>query len=240
MSKKEIKPSGKVKIEWSPNFAYAIGLIVTDGCLYNDGRHMSLTTKDLEQAENFKKCLNITVKIGLKTSSYTKEKKYHHVQFGDVNFYKFLQSIGIFQAKSKTIGSVSIPDKYFFDYLRGCFDGDGTFYSYWDPRWRSSYMFYLEFISASKNHIDWLQNKLKKKVGVSGHVTRGGNKICYQLKYAKKEAIAIIEKMYYNPAVVCLTRKRKKIEKALEVEKKQQLTYIEYKARVQKLVDWLA
>lgn len=54
---------------------------------------------------------------------------------------------------------MKIPGKYFFDYLRGCFDGDGCFYSYWDPRWRSSHMFYLEFISASKNHIDWLQKK---------------------------------------------------------------------------------
>ena len=225
MGKRGVKPKGKVKIKWSPNFAYAVGLMVTDGCLYNDERHMSLTTKDIQQAKNFKKCLGINVKIGLKSNGSSKEKIYHHVQFGDVKFYDFLLSIGLTKAKSKTIGIIKIPEQYFFDYLRGSFDGDGSFYSYWDPRWRSSHMFYVEFISASKKHIDWLQKELNKKIYVYGHITKGGKKACYQLKYAKKEAIAVIKKMYYNPDVVCLSRKRKKIEKALEIENRQQEKY---------------
>jgi hypothetical protein len=226
MGKSGLKPKGKVKIEWSSDFAYAIGLIVTDGCLYNDERHISLTTKDVEQANNFQKCLGINVKNGLKSSGYGKEKKYYHVQFGDVNFYNFLISIGITSAKSKTIAQVLIPDKYFFDYLRGCFDGDGCFYSYWDPRWRSSHMFYVEFVSASEKHILWLRNKLISDAGVTGHLSKVKDKSFYQLKFAKKEALAIIKKMYYNPKVICLSRKRIKIEKALKVEKEQQKTYV--------------
>src|SRR3972149_1541981 len=66
-----MKPLGKIKIEWSPEFAYAIGLIATDGCLYNDGRHLSLTTKDQEQADNFVDCLGLTVKIGKKSRGYS-------------------------------------------------------------------------------------------------------------------------------------------------------------------------
>lgn len=226
MGKRGPKPKGKVKIKWSANFAYAIGLIVSDGCLYNDGRHMSLTTKDIEQAKNFKKCLGLTVKIGLKSSGSNKEKIYHHVQFGDVNFYNFLVSIGLTAAKSKTIEEVLIPKKYFFDYLRGCFDGDGCFYSYWDPRWKSSHMFYVEFVSASEKHIDWLQSEIESKVKTKGHITTGSKiKPFYQLKYAKKEAIVIVKKMYYNPKVVCLSRKKLKIEKALKVEEKQQKKY---------------
>jgi hypothetical protein len=225
MGKRGPKPKGKVKIEWSSNFSYAIGLLVTDGCLYNDERHMNLTTKDIEQAKNFKKCLKIKVKIGLKSSGYSKEKKYYNVQFGDVNFYKFLLSIGLSKAKSKSIGPVKIPDEYFFDYLRGCFDGDGSFYSYWDPRWRSSHMFYLAFVSASKEHMYWLQKELNKKVHVHGNITKTKTKICYQLKYAKKESLEIIKKMYYSSYVICLSRKRKKIEKALDTEKEQQKTY---------------
>lgn len=186
---------------------------------------MSLTTKDIQQAENFKKCLNIGVKIGLKSNGSSKEKIYHHVQFGDVKFYDFLISIGLSEAKSKTIGIIKIPDQYFFDYLRGAFDGDGSFYSYWDPRWRSSHMFYIEFVSASKKHTDWLQKKLNEKLNICGHVTKNSKKISYQLKYAKKESVVIIEEMYYNPNVVCLSRKRKKIEKALKVEGIQQNKY---------------
>lgn len=47
-----MKPKGKVKIEWNENFAYAIGLIVTDGSLSIDGRHINFTSKDLEQIQN--------------------------------------------------------------------------------------------------------------------------------------------------------------------------------------------
>ena len=66
-------------------------------------------------------------------------------------------SIGLMPNKTKIIGAVKIPNNYFFDFLRGHFDGDGTFYSYWDPRWRSSHMFYVVFASASLKHIIWLQ-----------------------------------------------------------------------------------
>src|SRR3989344_2788690 len=225
MSKSGVKPKGKVKIKWSAKFAYAIGLMVTDGCLYNDSRHMSLTTKDIEQAQNFKKCLGISVKIGLKSRGHSKEKKYYHVQFGDVVFYKFLYSIGLTSAKSKTIAGIVLPEEYFFDFLRGCFDGDGSFYSYWDPRWRSSHMFYVVFASASRKHIIWLQEEIEKRLNIQGHITGKKENVFFQLKYAKKEALEIIRKMYYNQKVVCLSRKRSKIEKALATEKKQQKLY---------------
>ena len=54
-----MKPLGKTKIKWSANFAYAIGLLTTDGNLSKDKRHISLTSKDLEQIENFQKALKV-------------------------------------------------------------------------------------------------------------------------------------------------------------------------------------
>ena len=224
MGLRGIKPQGKVKIKWSAKFAYAIGLLVSDGCLYNDERHMSFVSKDEEQIDNFMKCLNLSTKKGESVSGHDSGIAYR-VQWGDKNFYDFLVSIGITQSKSKTIKEIILPEKFFFDYLRGSFDGDGTFYSYWDKRWRSSHMFYLEFVSASRDHIRWLQTELQKKLGVKGHITNQEKQSVIQLKYAKKEALVIIKKMYYNPHVVCLSRKRLKIKRALDVEKKQQIEY---------------
>ena len=80
-------------------------------------------------------------------------------------------------AKTKIISALKIPKEYFFDFLRGHFDGDGTFYSYWDPRWRSSFMFYTEFISASKKHIDWIRDILLKKLKIKGHITKDSKKV---------------------------------------------------------------
>ena len=183
-----MRPLSKVKIKWSPEFAYALGLLATDGNLSKDGRHIVFTSKDYELAQNFKKCLQLNNVIGLKSDKRRADKKYYRVQFGDVVFYQFLLSIGLHQRKTKTIGEVKIPQKYFFDFLRGHLDGDGTFYSYWDPRWKSSFMFYAVFISASRSHIDWIRERLRGLLGVKGHLCRDGKKkSVWQLKYAKRE-----------------------------------------------------
>ena len=212
-----MRPLGKVTIKWSPQFAYAIGLLTTDGCLYKDGRHLNLTSKDEEQAKNFIQCLGLTVKMGKKSRGYSQEKKYFNVQFGDVLFFRYMEKIGLSPAKSKILGAIKIPRQYFFDFLRGHFDGDGTFYSYFDPRWKSSYMFYTVFISASQKHIDWLRTIIYSLVGIKGHITKSGNNSTYHLKYAKAESLQLLPKMYYNRRVICLSRKRIKMENALKI-----------------------
>ena len=211
-----IKPRERVNRTWSPELSYAIGLLATDGCLSGDGRHLELTSKDRDQLRNFLRCLGIKNKITEKLSGYSK-KFYPRVQFGDVVFYRFLIEIGLTPAKSKTLGRLDIPPKYFFDFLRGSFDGDGTFYSYWDPRWKSSFMFYTVFISASRAHIDWIRECLFEHIKVKGHITHDGRKITHQLKYAKQESLKILRKMYYDPDVVCLKRKRLKVERTLRI-----------------------
>jgi hypothetical protein len=110
-----------------------------------------------------------------------------------------------------------VPHKYFFDLLRGEFDGDGTFYSYWDTRWKSSFMFYVVFISASHDHIKWLRKELLSRLNINGHITHDYHKSTYQLKYGKKEGLKILKKMYHDSDLVCLGRKRLKIEKALSI-----------------------
>ena len=107
--------------------AYTVGLIATDGCL-SKGHLIDLTSKDREQLENYIKCLGINNKIGKKDSGQGKTA--FRVQFRNVFFYNFLVSLGLSPAKSKTIGVLKIPNKYFFDFLRGSFDGDGCSYSY--------------------------------------------------------------------------------------------------------------
>lgn len=220
MSKRGIKPKKKVNIRWSANFAYVIGLLTTDGNLSPDGRHINFTSKDKELVQLFCECLDLNNKVGRKARGGNKEKKYFVVQFGDVNFYKFLLDIGLMPKKSKIISKINIPDKYFFDFLRGHFDGDGTFYSYWDPRWHSSFMFYTEFISASNKHINWLRKKILQILNLKGHITKGSKKVCYQLKYAKTESLKLFPKLYYNKSVVCLRRKRLKIEKAFRINER--------------------
>lgn len=218
----------KIKTEWSANFAYAIGLLTTDGNLSPDGRHIIFTSKDIDLIDNFQKSLDINYHIGKKSSGSQREKKYFVVQIGSVLFYKFLLSIGLMPRKTKILRNIAIPENYFFDFLRGHLDGDGCFYSYWDPRWKSSFMFYTVFTSASPEHIKWLRQKIAEFTSLKGHITKSQNSSLYQLKYAKSESLKLLSKIYYNQNVVCLKRKLLKIEKAIKINNF---------ARVEKLAD---
>lgn len=216
MGKRGPKPKGKVKIAWSPDFAYAIGLIVSDGNLSPDGRHINFTSKDLEMIQLFQKALGIEIHIGRKANRASKEKSYFVVQFSDVLFYQFLMSIGLMPNKSKIIGEIKIPAKYFFDFLRGSFDGDGCTYSYFDPRWRSSFMFYTCFVSASPAHIIWLREEIRKRINIRGHINSDSKRLFQQLKYAKADSLKLLMKLYPSRNVICLSRKRLKIEEMLD------------------------
>lgn len=209
------KPKGKVRIKWSSDFAYAIGLIVSDGCLYKTGRHICFTSKDKEQINNFQKALGLKILIGTNHSGY-KDKTAFRVQFSDMYFWNFLNEIGVHPCKSKTIDHVNISDKYFFDFLRGVFDGDGSIYSYFDKRWRSSFLFYISFSSASYKFILWLQKNIKFKLDIVGHIDNSKNTSCFQLKYAKKEALVLINSMYKKNTKLFLSRKKLKIESILD------------------------
>lgn len=216
MGKRGSKPKGKVKIKWSPDFAYAIGLLVTDGCLYNDGRHISFVSQDLELVEKLKTILNLDVKIGGKLGGASK-KRTPQVQFGDVLFFRFLESVGLTPAKSLTVEQIKVPGTLFFDFLRGCFDGDGSSYSYWDPRWKSSFMFYTGFASGSMKFLVWLRAEIAKRIRIKGHITSSKGRSFYQLKYAKNESLVLLRSMYYSGVRSYLKRKKLKIDKALAI-----------------------
>lgn len=204
------------KISWTPEFAYTLGLLATDGNLSKDGRHLSFTSKDIQLVKTFKRCMNLFgVKIGTKTSGYT-DKRYFRIQFSNIKLYKWLVKIGLMPNKSKIINELKIPSKYFFDFLRGCFDGDGTIYSFWDPRWHSSFMFYIAFSSASIEFLKWMREKIKKLCGLSGSIGPAGNNL-FLLRYAKSESIILFNKMFYLDNIPFLQRKYKKAQKIFQI-----------------------
>lgn len=233
MGKRGPKGRHQVSTKWSPNLAYAVGLITTDGCLSKDGRHITFTSKDLQLIEAFKESLNVThVKTGLTTSGNGSGKKYLRVQLSDVRFYKWLKEIGLTPRKSLTLGELNIPRIFFFDFLRGCFDGDGTIYSFWDKRWRSSYMFYLAFNSGSLKHLHWLQKEIDSAIGIFGRIKLG--KRCYQLNFAKQATRILWSSMFYKDKLPYLERKFIKAQSIFAIDKQHM---IDSYARVEKLAD---
>ncbi|KKQ27574.1 MAG: Intein-containing protein [Candidatus Magasanikbacteria bacterium GW2011_GWC2_37_14] len=201
-----MKPLNKVKIEWSPKFAYAIGLIVTDGNLSGDGRHISFTSKDYDLAFLYKECLELDNIVGKKSRVAGAEKIYSIVQFGDVSFYKFLLSIGLTPNKSKTIGKLKVPRKYFYHFLRGCFDGDGNINEF-KHRESQHTQLRVRFFSASKKFVDWLRGNTIKN-GIKGYYgSVGKKKSVYVLEFAKADSIKLLNLIYKENCGIFLERK---------------------------------
>lgn len=210
-----------INFAWTSSLAYAIGLIATDGNLSPDGRHLTMKSADRQLIQAFKTCLQLNNKI-----CKDKIRKCYYIQFGNVQFYRWLNTIGIHPAKSLTIGSIEIPDKYFKDFLRGHLDGDGSIILYKDRynlyrgRRYNNLRIYLHFISASENHIQWLRNKIISLTGIQGallkQIPKDKNRATmWQIKIARHEAIPLLKWVYYDAKLPCLIRKNKIAKRAL-------------------------
>ena len=203
----------KVKIEWSSNFAYAIGLLTTDGNLSKDGYHLNLTSKDEELISNFKRCLNLSNKIGRKGRDGSTEKKYFVVQFGDKNFYEFLLGIGLKQAKSKILEELNIPKECFWDFLRGCIDGDGSIGFYGHPESKHPQL-RVRLFSASPKFLNWVKDTIAKNSNLKGGWIENAMKKSrvYKLVFAKEDSIKLLNLIYNNPHYY-LSRKYEVVKK---------------------------
>ncbi len=201
---------------WSPSIAYATGLIASDGCLLSDGRHIDLTSKDIDQLENFCKAIGRDINITTKTSG--KRDTYYRVQFSDVAFYDFLLGCGLTPNKSLSIGGLEMPERYYSHFLRGVFDGDGTTYGYYDLRWRSSFLYYVSFAGASLDFIKYLCDMNAKALNTLGRSITKGNRV-FSLQYAKRDAYRLYRGMYLDAGDLFLARKRTKLEDFIKQDK---------------------
>jgi hypothetical protein len=214
-------------IKWTSDLAYGIGLLVTDGNLSSDKRHVVFTSKDIELVKNIRQIFHATnTSIG---KSKNKHSQVYRIQIGNVRLYRSLIEIGLTEKKSLTIGKINIPDHFFIDFLRGHLDGDGSITTYTDtyntkikPKYIYHRMF-VRFISASKKHIVWLHNKIVDIAKVNGRIHKSkanhlGHSM-YIIKFGKKESLRILQQIYKNPDNLCLKRKRNIYERFITKNK---------------------
>ena len=199
---------------WSPQLAYVVGLIATDGNLSRDGRHLSICSIDLDVLETARRCLGLDQRIALHENG---TGPIYRLQWSDRAFYDWLVTIGLTPAKSLTLRPLRVPDIHFADFFRGCVDGDGSVLVYTDryhTRKNERYVYerlYVSLVSASRPFIEWMQGSVCRLTALCGSVTvtasRSPNPM-WKLRYAKAESIRALRWMYYAPDVPALSRKR--------------------------------
>ena len=193
-----MKQQKQISTKWSPSLAYLIGIIATDGNLSIDERHIVITSKDKSLLEDIKEVFSLSLAIGSKANGITPEKKYSVLQIGDKNFYNFLVSIGLTKNKSKTLGKLKIPKKYFSHFLRGCIDGDGNIDIY-SHKESINKQLRIRLASASLTFLIWISEEIQKNYNsLGGWIYSPKNKSWHVLTYGKKDSIQILKTVYKN------------------------------------------
>ncbi len=204
------------------NFWYFVGYMATDENLSKDERHLNITSKDRSHLFKIKKCLGLSNKVGLKRNGSSQEKKYSQIQFGDVEFYRYLLSIGFKQRKSLDLKEIKIDRTYFKDFLRGVIDGDGNI-STWVNKSNDHVEWSLRIVSASRDFSTWLKNMIETEYLVNGKLYEQFSKErknpIFIIKFGKLAAKVILQNIYYENCL-CLKRKKEQYLRCLKDKNK--------------------
>lgn len=181
--------------KWSPEMAYVLGLIATDGCVSKSGA-VSLCLNDKDLLEKVKKLMGSAHTI----KYYGHQEGLHSFNFSRQKLCTDLNRLGVFPNKSLTIRFPDVPDAFLIDFIRGVFDGDGSvFFEKRSPKLplRAS------FISSSKGFIETLEAKLRvlsmPKRTLYQHKTK--NTVSYMIRYAHADSIRLFNLLYNQNTV---------------------------------------
>lgn len=177
---------------WSPEMAYVLGLVITDGCVSKTGT-VSLSMNDEELLEKVKKIMGSTHKIT--ASKHQKGLYYFH--FARERLVADLAKHGVLPRKSLTVKFPKVPERYMADFIRGVFDGDGSVML---NKKSKNFPLVTKFFSGSEEFINGIEIKLQElsmpKRTIYQQKTKNG--LYYTVVYGHKDSIKLFNILYKN------------------------------------------
>jgi hypothetical protein len=139
-------------------------------------------------------------------------KTTYRLQIGSKEMFEDLLRLGMKQGKTKSLVVPNVPWKFFSDFVRGYFDGDGNVWvgNVHKDRKKQLRVIRTVFTSSSSDFLKVLRDKLRHKKIENGVLIKGrGN--YYRLTYSIQNALKLFNFMY-NPLTLknTLFLKRKK------------------------------
>jgi len=178
--------------DWSPEMAYVLGLVITDGCISRTGA-VSLSMNDLELLEKVKKTMGSAHKII--PSKHQKGLYYYH--FSREKIAQDLEGLCVVPRKSLIVKFPQVPRDYLPDFIRGVFDGDGSVF--FDKR-RQRFPLRSKFVSSSIDFIEGLHGSLES-LGMPKRTLykrKTKNAWSYEFVYAHKDTVKLFDLLYKN------------------------------------------
>jgi len=196
--------------------AYVLGFFAADGCMIKNNRgacfiEFHITDKDiLEKMRNEKGAEN---KISIRNRNI-RWKTVYRLQIGSKTVFEDLLLLGMTPCKSKTLKFPPVPKKYFQDFVRGYFDGDGNVYAneyQRKGRNKKSITLLAGFTCGCENFLKKLHEKLKAHARISGGTLHSIDGY-YRLYYSVSDSCKLYNFMYNTKSDLFLERKKEIFE----------------------------
>ena len=192
--------------------AYVLGFFMADGSITVNSRgsqYISIQICDKGILEKMRKVMESEHQISLRKRNKN-ESDIYRLQIGSKEMCDDLRKLGVRERKTYTMGLPDIPKKYFGDFVRGYFDGDGHVWSGMIHKDRKDPKITLQigFTSCSGKFLRDLQDSLKSFNISKGSFFARNNYFC--LKYSLEDSL-ILSKIMYNNVENDLFLKRKKL-----------------------------
>lgn len=193
--------------------SYVLGYITADGCItVSKGRKnpftLNITSIEKKYLCKIRKAFASTHKISKKPCGRLNKFGYQ-LQFRNTTIIADLLLLGITPRKTYNLAPIKVPDKYFADFTRGLFDGDGTVYIY---KVNNTPQIKVGFVSASlpflidfNQHLCKMLNIPIKNIKKNIQKTMPLYSICFYIDDCKK----LNQFMYKNNPTLFLPRKQK-------------------------------
>jgi len=209
---------------WSPNMAYVLGFFAADGYMTENkrGAHFwNIQITDKKLLEDIKETIDAEHKISIRPMRGNK-KPLHRLQIGSKEMFQDLLALGFKQGKTKSLVVPGIPARYFRDFVRGYFDGDGCVWMGYIHKDRQIKTLTLRtiFTSCSKEFLAEICRRLRLSFVFGGVLSKGKGNF-YRLTISVSNSLKLYDFMYNHPVLgyddLFLERKRIIFEKFIKM-----------------------
>lgn len=183
--------------------AYWLGFLYADGCVHSNSNEISITLKDRDHLEKFRKAIKSNNKIGESIDRrFSSLPKIYHFSIRDKQLKSDLIKWGCVPNKSLTLTKIpNIPRDFVSHFIRGYFDGDGSLH------WlNGTKNFRISFVGTAPFLKD-IQKELGLSLSLGQHK---GNQSKYFQVAGRKQVPMILDYIYKDSDEnIRLTRKYK-------------------------------
>lgn len=171
--------------------AYWLGIMLSDGSVTNNSS-INLGLKDKEHVEKFRDAIEAYHHkiIEIHDDRWSKPCINYRLSVKDKKMEQDLSKYGVIRNKSYIqFGLPNIPKEFYYDFIRGYFDGDGSIY-YTNNKYVLSFVGNKQFLTELKHFLG------KDKISLCQNSV---SEITYDLKIiGEKNIKPILAKMYEN------------------------------------------